>query len=157
MFITLPYSRKRSYIIMKIPVILNLTSQIRFLDAQYSWWTISIFSCCVYFLFQGVGISQFFLGKGFKPDQKSLFSIHPRPRMIASEWVFRYLEMYFLFPCLQKILAFEHLLFVDMVLCWLLTWWPDSTLISEVIMRLTMAGPHGTSSKTGSRLNKETL
>ena len=45
---------------MKISFILKLTSQNRFLDAQYSWQTISIFPRCVYFLFQGVSISQNF-------------------------------------------------------------------------------------------------
>ena len=50
-----------------------------------------------------------FLGKAFKPDQKSL-NIQPRPRMIASEWVFRYLEIYVLLPCHQKILT--------LVVCW---------------------------------------
>ena len=50
-----------------------------------------------------------FLGKAFKPDQRSL-NIQPRPRMIASEWVFRYLEIYVLLPCHQKILT--------LVVCW---------------------------------------
>ena len=104
MFITLPFSEKRSYCNEDF-FFLKLTSQNRFLDAQYSWQTISIFPCCVYFLFQCQHITKF-LGKAFKPDQKS----QPRPRMIASEWVFRYLEIYVLLPRHQKILT--------LVVCW---------------------------------------